>query len=144
MQPVQNLAFVAIEGTRPQARVHYDGADVTLSGCILEGAWQVGDALLVASGDDIPDEDMLHFSLITGAEVDALTLGAAYSTGSFRELDRGATTLRFRFFGDADWQLEVLPQPALRLPWVGDPAGVSRAFGFRSRLRIEGAPNPGL
>lgn len=68
---------------------------------------------------------------------DRATLVWPTGTGLFRDLcplsDR---TLRFEFFDERPWFVELLDRPAFRLPLVGEPAGVWRPFGFTRRFRV--------
>lgn len=50
------------------------------------------------------------------------------------------TTVRFLFFGDTDWTLELLEEENFALPFV-EPRGVHRPFKFR-RFKIDGKPKP--
>lgn len=73
--------------------------------------------------------------------LDRAALGRMYCTGSFVLLAVEAPrTVRFRFFGDADWSLGVLAQLQARLPFLGDPAGVSRPPGLSRRFVLHRAP----
>jgi hypothetical protein len=48
--------------------------------------------------------------------------------------------VKFRFFGDTDWIVEVLPRKQLRLPLVSDPIGVSRRLGWSRRFAVRREP----
>lgn len=143
MERVDDIRLEPLPGEMPRAMARRGGASWEVAGEILEGAWAVGEAVLLATTDDIPQEDSLHLSLLEpDGAVEAVTLGAAYTTGSFEALDSPGARLDFAFFGDTRWSLTVLERPAWRLPF-SDPRGVSRQGGWSSRLRIEGAPRPG-
>ncbi|MQX35884.1 hypothetical protein [Roseospira navarrensis] len=131
----------------PRGRLSLEGMDRALEipGRILEAAWQIDDNVLVATTDDIPAEDQLHFLLLNShAElIDHVTLGAAYSTGAFIAAHPEGAQLSFRFFGDTPWTLTVLPKPTFCMPAFGNPRGVHRPFSFWTRLRMEGQPKSG-
>ena len=51
-------------------------------------------------------------------------------------------TLRFRFIGDTDWSVQVLPEPGFRVPLLSEPTGVSRPLGFSRHFVVRGQPQP--
>lgn len=115
----------------------------TISGVILEGAWAIGYELLVVTSDNIPYEDMLHIALLApgGCVVEQLDLGGIYTTGSFEALGLDGRALRFRFFNEMDWRVEVLDTPRRRIPYLSDPKGVRRGLGLSTRLAISATPS---
>lgn len=134
--------------TGPRSELLSDGAPtaLTLDGAVLEAALRWHDCYVVFLSDDIPSEDALHIHLLATdfRLLDTASLASMYSTGSFAALhllppDR----LSFRFFGDAIWTLELLAQPQMRLPFLSEPRGVTRPFGFSRRMIIRGDPKPG-
>ena len=136
-------------GTYERPRSHIlvarERSGYSVDGAVLEAAVSVGDRSLLFVTDDIPYEEALYVTLYDKdwAVLDAATLGAAYSTGSFRNLVlEPPTRLRFRFIGGADWTLDLLDQPALRLPYLGDSKGVTHRFGFRRYFFLRGKPQP--
>ncbi len=138
------------DGT-PAAQVLLDGrpAPRALPGVVLEAAYEcagIGDAqVLLFLTDDVPEEDFLHLHLLgaQGALLDSASIGGPYTTGTFAPLgEPGARTLRFRFIGGLDWTVELLDQAEARLPFLGEPAGVHRRFGFRRRFRLSAQPRP--
>ena len=75
--------------------------------------------------------------------LDSATLGGIYSTGSFSLLaSTEPDTLRFRFIGDTDWSVQVLPEAGFRVPLWSEPAGVSRPLGFSRHFIVRGQPQP--
>lgn len=117
-----------------------------LAGAVLEAAFRTaaGGWLLFLT-DDVPHEEALHIHLLEagGALLDSATLSWPYATGSFELLALEAPhSVRFRFFGDTDWTVQVLPAPALRLPLISEPRGVHRKPGFSRHFRIDGSPKP--
>lgn len=144
MEPLGDLRLEPLPGEMPRALARRGAECWEVAGVISEAAWAVDDAsLLLASTEDIPQEDALHLSLLEpGGTVEAVTLGAAYTTGNFRVLEASGDRLVFEFFGGAPWCLTVLPAPVWRWP-LSDPRGVSRTGGWKSRLRIAVLPRPG-
>lgn len=124
-----------------------DGVPVgqRLPGAILEAALQCQDHYLLFITDDVPYEEALHIVLLDAQwhTIDRATLSGPYTTGSFTGLNLHApSTVRFRFFGDTDWELELLSASAFRVPLLGDPVGVTRPFGFTRRFVLRGKPKP--
>lgn len=116
-----------------------------LKGAVLEAAVQWHGHHLLFLTDDMPYEEALRIVLVNEQwqVVDEAELGAAYATGSFSDLvllppDR----VSFRFIGDTDWTLRLLTRKQFRLPWVSEPRGVSRRFGFGRRFVVDGRPQP--
>lgn len=94
--------------------------------------------------DDILFEEMLSVHLLDGTLnlLDSVTIGAMYSTGIFSSLELiEPNIVRFRFFDDTDWRIELLTKPVFGLPFLSDPRGVSRKLGFtRYFIKIHGHP----
>ncbi|PTX57858.1 hypothetical protein C8N43_2531 [Litoreibacter ponti] len=126
----------------PSAKISWKDTVWTVTGAVLEGAWSFGSELLVATTDDVPYEDMLHLCLLApnGSVIEEVSFGGMYATGSFELLGLSGPTLQFRFINHMDWQAKVLDRPKRRFPYFGDPAGVSRAFGFSTRVDISTTP----
>ena len=75
--------------------------------------------------------------------LDSATLGGIYATGSFSPLESAELdTFRFRFIGDTDWSVQVLPEPGFRIPLWSEPTGVSRPVGFTRHFIVRGQPQP--
>lgn len=114
-------------------------AEEPLEGTVLEACVQHGNQYLLFLTDDIPFEDSLHIHLLDESlnRIDTVTLGAAYTTGHFRNLtcqDSGRIT--FEFFGDCVWEIVMLPKKRLRLPFVSGPKGVSWQKGWFHVLEL--------
>ena len=115
---------------------------------LLEAAVEGSGFLLLFLTDDVPFEDRLSIVLISGAGqlLDQAVIGGPYTTGSFNGLrPQGDNRVHFRFAGDTDWCVQVLPQPQWRWPLshdLADPRGVTRPFGWRRRFRLSGNPQP--
>jgi hypothetical protein len=91
-----------------------DASDEQLAlvdGTILEAQFGVaGDSLIITTAGD-PFEDSLHITLLGRAfdTLDSVSLGIPYGTGAFRVQEVGpAERLRFSFFADDVWRLDVL------------------------------------
>lgn len=111
-----------------------------VTGALLEACVQVQDYVLVFLTDDIPSEDSLHIHCLDNhfALCESLSIGAAYCTGAFvlRALIAPAQ-VEFNFLGDGHWRLTLLPEPSTHMPFISDPAGVRRAFCWRTRLKLQ-------
>lgn len=116
---------------------------VRVPGAVLEAAGQWQGFFLVLTTDDVPWEEMLHIHLLDARlqRLDSACIGAPYSTGSFSALPSLVPDLlRFRFMGDTDWSVQVLPKPGWRVPLWSEPAGVRRSMGFSRHFVVRGAP----
>jgi len=114
-----------------------------VSGAVLEAAVKTGDHFILFLTDDIPYEDMLNIHLLDDqfSVLDSVTIGAMYSTGAFSDMElTGPAELQFRFIGGTDWRLRLLPGPAFALPFISEPRGVYRKFGFKRHFKIENTP----
>lgn len=114
-----------------------------LAAFVPEAAVSCDGHVLLFLSDDIPSEDALRIHLLDAQLrlLDSAWLGWIYATGTFRLLELvQPRTVRFRFFGDTDWSLQVLETAALRVPVFSEPRGVHRRFGWSRHFRIEGDP----
>ena len=112
---------------------------VTISGAVLEAAVEWEGCFVVFMTDDVPYEEGLSIHLLAPdlALLDSAEIAAMYSTGVFRDLELiEPKHLRFRFFADERWELELLAEPEFRWPFFSDPTGARRRFGFRRQFRI--------
>ena len=129
----------------PTSQLLIDGVPIgrPVAGAVLEAAIACGDLLLLFMTDDTPFEESLSIHLLDrqGRLLDSARLGWPYTTGSFTALRLvNATTVCFRFFGDTDWTLQILPRPSLRIPFFPDAPGVTRSLGFKRWFAIQGKP----
>ena len=75
--------------------------------------------------------------------LDAAEIGAPYATRSFSDLELlPPNRVRFRFIGDTDWTVTLLPEPEFRLPLLSEPKAVSRKLGFKRHFVVDGDPKP--
>lgn len=135
------------EEQMPQSEIVLQGIATgkLVDGAVLEAAvkWRGGYLALVT--DDIPQEDTLRIYLfdLSLNLIDSATLGAMYSTGSFRDLTLAAPNfLRFRFIGATKWTLEILNRPEFSVPFYNDPKGVHRPLSFARHFKLFGEPAP--
>lgn len=135
------------EAAPPQCEILRNGqaSGCRVPGAVLEMAAQWQSFYLLFTTDDTPFEELLHIHLLD-AELrllDSATLGGIYATGSFSPLESAELdTFRFRFIGDTDWSVQVLPEPGFRIPLWSEPTGVSRPLGFTRHFIVRGQPQP--
>lgn len=118
---------------------------VIIDGAMLEVAIRWHDLLLVFVTDDIMHEDTLRIYLFDARLniVDSAKLGWMYATGAFSLLELcPPNTIRFLFFGDTDWTLELFDKDVFAIPFISEPRGVSKPLRFHRRFQITGAPKP--
>lgn len=116
-----------------------------IEGAVLEAAICWRGHFLIFLTDDIINEDTLRIYLLDPKldMVDAARLGAMYSTGAFSSLQLvEPNILRFEFFGDTTWTLELLDDQSFSMPMVSDPKGVTRPFRLSHRFKLHGDPIP--
>lgn len=135
---INGLSLSPISDDLPRSVARHNGTSWTIPGIVLEGAWSFGNEILVATTEDVPFEEALHFCVLgeAGKVLDHIRLGGIYQTGAFTLIPTGSAALRFRFFGDADFELTFSDRSAWRIPFFGDPKGVYRAPGLTKRLLI--------
>ena len=122
-----------------------NGTGIAVPVQILEAAVQVDETrLLLFLTDDIPYEEMLNIALIdlNDGVKEILTLGGAYLTGSFADLHVAANAVEFSFIGETTWRVEIPTAPFVRLPFTGDPRGVSRPLALQHYIKITANPAP--
>ena len=122
-----------------------NGTGITVPVQILEAAVQVDDKrLLLFLTDDTPFEEMLNIALIDldDGVKEILTLGGAYLTGSFTDLHIAPNAVEFSFIGETTWRVEIPPSPFVKVPFIGDPRGVSRPLALRHYIKITASPAP--
>lgn len=116
-----------------------------VAGAVLEAAAEWQGFYLLFTTDDTPFEELLHIHLLDAdlRMLDTATLGGIYSTGSFVLLESAQPdTFRFRFIGDTDWHIQILPAPSFRVPLLSEPTGVCRPLGFKRHFIVRGRPQP--
>ena len=116
-----------------------------IDGAMLEAAVRWHEFLLVFVTDNITYEEALRIYLFDDNfnVVDSGQLGWIYTTGVFSLLAlEPPNIVRFLFFGDTTWTLELFDQEVFAIPFFTDPRGVSRPFRFHRRFQISGRPKP--
>ncbi|MGP0838092.1 hypothetical protein [Serratia sp. CY85251] len=131
-----------------------DGYEIMLSGQktgffvpfqVLEAAVTIdSERILLFLTDDTPYEEVLNISLVHMSKgiLETVSLGGAYLTGTFSEFHVLPNAVEFSFIGDTTWRIEVADQPFLKIPFVGDPRGISRTMGLTHYLRVSANPAP--
>jgi hypothetical protein len=100
--------------------------------------------LLLFLTDDTPFEEMLNIALIDldDGVKEILTLGGAYLTGSFADLHIAPNAVEFSFIGETTWRVEIPASPFVKVPFTGDPRGVSRSVAVKHYIKITANPAP--
>lgn len=114
-----------------------------VDGATLEGAVEWTSFYLLLLTDDVPHEEMLRVALLNAEldVVDVALIGNPYCTGSFSSLELvGSDTVKFRFIGGSPWTVQLQSARTLRLPFISEPRGVHRRFGFSRQFIIRGTP----
>ncbi|SDU15735.1 hypothetical protein [Halopseudomonas salegens] len=131
--------------TQSQVFLRGVGTETILAGAILELCVGFHDSYVVFMSDDIPSEDMLRIYLLNNNAhvIESVTIGAPYSTGSFRfsELIE-PDMVAFNFTGSTMWKLRAFNKSKLHVPFFSDPKGVSRKIRFSTCLEVDGDPAP--
>ena len=134
-------------GTTPLSEIVVKGVSTgkMVDCAILEAAIEWEDLILAFMTDDVPFEEVLSIYLFDQAlsVIDSARLGAIYSTGVFSGLAlRLPDAVEFKFIGGITWKLKLLREPRFVLPFVSNPTGISRPFGFYRRFLVIGKPLP--
>lgn len=114
----------------------------SVDGAVLEAVYHLGDGYLVVSSDGDAFEECLHLTLCAPAVAprEVIHIGGAYNTGRFRAIEAGpGPRLRFSFFSDEAWRVEVLPQPRWRFCLPSVAVRHSPTFGRRRLLLVREA-----
>jgi len=117
---------------------------IIIPGKVLEAAIKIDSRhYLLFVTDDIVYEEMLTLLLLNLSQgvVEKLTLGGAYMSGHFEELNVSSHSASFRFIGDTTWTVKVSTSPILKLPF-SDPFGVNRPMGVRKFIDVSADPAP--
>jgi hypothetical protein len=135
------------ENENPRSELVVDGVPTgqIVPGAVLEGAVEWRSCHLLFMTDDIPFEELLRILLLDSKLnlLDSAQIGSPYSTGSFSSLRlKEPDTVQFRFIGGTTWSVQLLSTSRLRLPFVSEPLGVHRAFGFFRHFIVRGSPVP--
>lgn len=134
------------EDDMPQSEVVSSGraSGKMINGAVAELAVSCSGYVLAFVTDNFMHEETLRIYLFDAnfEVIDCAWLGSIYATGVFSLIDlQPPTTIRFRFFGDTDWTLNLLEEENFTLPFV-ETRGVHRPFKFHRRFKIDGKPKP--
>lgn len=116
-----------------------------IAGAVLEATIQWGSWYLLFVTDDCPFEEALNIHLLDEHfnSIDSAVIGWIYNTGVFESLKLVQPNIvQFRFLGDKNWWIELLQEPAFRLPFLTEPRGVSRQWGFSRHFKVHEGPPP--
>jgi hypothetical protein len=116
---------------------------LSVSGAVLEAAYEGDGFYLLFMTDDVPHEEGLTIHLVSPdfKDVETAALVGLYSSGAFRDaVVMGPRQIGFSFFGGAPVMLEVLKRPEFRVPLVPECPGSFRPFGFIRRFRMREMP----
>lgn len=131
------------EMPRSEVMSHGQPTGVIISGAVLEAAIRWNDLVLAFVTDNTISQEAMHIYLFDAGfhVIDSAWLGSIFATGVFSLVDvLPPNTVRFSFLGETVLTLELLNDDTFALPYVGNPCGVSRPFGFHRRFRIGHAP----
>lgn len=133
------------KGAAPLSDLLYNNEPVGLSvsGAVLEAAYEGDGFYLLFMTDDVPHEEGLTIHLVSPdfKDVETAALVGLYSSGTFRDaVVMGPRQIGFSFFGGAPVMLEVLEGPEFRVPLVPECPGAFRPFGFTRRFRMREMP----
>jgi hypothetical protein len=126
-----------------RSRLLRGGADTgtVVPGIVLEAQIALDRGWLLFTTHGIPFEEGLDITLLDGASkiVDGAALFGAYATGTFKNLVLATDdTVVFDFFGPHSWRVRLFGKPQFRLPmpWLVEPPGVHRKFGFTRHFAV--------
>ena len=148
MQEISHLSVRLLPvdtGEAPLCDILYNNEPVGLSvsGAVLEAAYEGDGFYLLFMTDDVPYEEGLTIHLISPdfKDVETAALVGFYSSGSFRDaVVMGPRQIGFSFFGGSPVMLEVLDGPQFRVPFLPECPGSFRPFGFTRRFRMREMP----
>lgn len=150
MTPVASFSLDPLPGSAPddadrsRSRLRYDDRLVgEVEGLAIDRQYRMaGGEYVIIADYDCPFEEALAISLLDAKfrTLDLRVIGGMYTTGSLRDVTiEGERTLRFSFFADDLWELEVLPRarwmPSTDLALAGwiNPHGLVTQFGTERR-----------
>jgi len=131
----------AYEDRRSRLMRHGQDTGTVVPGLVLEAQIALDRGWLLFTTHGIPFEEGLDITLLDGSckIADGAALFAAYATGTFRNLVLAADdTVVFDFFGPRSWRVRLFGRPHFRLPvpWLVEPPGVHRKFGFTRHFAV--------
>jgi hypothetical protein len=131
----------AYEDRRSRLLRHGRDTGTVVPGAVLEAQIALDQGWLLFTTHDIPFEEGLDITLLDGSckVIDGAALFGAYTTGTFRNLVLASEdTIVFDFFSAHRWRVTLFGRPQFRLPlpWIVEPIGVHRTFGFTRRFAV--------
>ncbi|MGK9174038.1 hypothetical protein KXR87_12510 [Yokenella regensburgei] len=148
---LDNVTLQLRDAPTPKAVGKYEvlmagkGTGIMLPVQVIEASVMVDDKrLLLFLTDDVPFEEMLEIALldVNDGVKEIVTLGGAYLTGTFADLNIYPNAVEFSFIGDTTWRVEIPAMPFMKLPFIGDPRGVSRSPAWKHYIKISASPAP--
>ena len=129
------------EERRSRLLRHGEDTGAVVPGVVLEAQIGRDDGWLLFTTHDIPFEEGLDITLLDRhfKIVDSAALYWPYATGDFKNLVLASgDKVAFDFFGDHRWTVTLFEKARLRLPlpWIVEPRGVRRKFGFTRHFAI--------
>jgi len=112
-----------------------------IEGCCLNAAVAWQDKILFFIDFDCPFEEELAILLLDKQlkVLDKAFIYAIYTPGIFENLELSEPdTVRFSFFGNDLWEVQLLDKPRIRIPFISEPGVVHRPFGFSRRFIVRG------
>lgn len=150
MEEVTTLSLSEVSGAtdttqaRSEVLIGGNATGITIPGKVLEAAIKIDSRrYLLFVTDDVIFEEMLTLLLLDLPQgvIEELTIGGAYTSGHFKNLEVSPHSASFRFIGDTTWTVKVSASPTLKMPF-SDPRGVSRPAGLRKYINISADPAP--
>ncbi|MDR1849708.1 MAG: hypothetical protein LBQ75_06690 [Zoogloeaceae bacterium] len=122
----------------PQSEILVKGkpTGTIIEGLLLEAAVAWQDKTLLFVTHDCLYEEQLDLLLVDATHnvMDMASIALMYTPGIFGDMELiEPNTVRFTFFGDDLWEVRLLAQPRIRVPFMpllSEPYCVRRPFGF--------------
>jgi hypothetical protein len=114
-----------------------------VAGKVLEAAVEIDGRYLLFLTEGVTMEERLSIHLVSAQArlLDTASVGLMVALGLFARLKLAPPhEVRFRFLGDAQWCVEVHPEPRWAWPFAGEAPGVRRPFGWRRSFRLQATP----
>ena len=134
----------AYEDRRSRLLRQGEDTGTVVPGIVLEAQIALDRGWLLFTSHGVPFEEGLDITLLDAAcaIADGAALFGAYATGTFRNLVLASDdTVVFDFFGPRSWRVRLFDKPQFRLPvpWLVEPPGVHRKFGFTRHFAVSEA-----
>ena len=131
----------AYEDRRSRLLRQGEDTGTVVPGIVLEAQIALDRGWLLFTSHGVPFEEGLDITLLDAAcaIADGAALFGAYATGTFRNLVLASDdTVLIDFFGPRSWRVRLFDKPRFRLPvpWLVEPPGVHRKFGFTRHFAV--------